>query len=215
MAQDLAALTNMWMLNPTMFDPTQKSNQFSNFNNAPLPWPPTYNTGAAGGPVSAATGKPIQSFLDWQAANPGGMSINSTPQQAQAPARSLPALGSGARAMYDAGYGDWSMLDPMLGHSSIPGQVAGQGQNVTGGMGGATAAPQPSPPPNNWQAALNALANPGNPQTMGATVPQVSGYQPAGGVNQAFLGQAGGRPNMNQNYLSALGAIQGRKPQGM
>ena len=60
MAQNLAQLTDMWMVNPTMFDPTQESNQFSNFNNAALPWPPTLQPGLAGGPVNAATGKPIQ-----------------------------------------------------------------------------------------------------------------------------------------------------------
>ena len=37
MAQNLAQLTDMWMVNPTMFDPTQASNQFSNYNNAALP----------------------------------------------------------------------------------------------------------------------------------------------------------------------------------
>ena len=89
MAQNMAQLTDMWMVNPTMFDPTQASNQFSNYNNAAaLPWPPTYST-AAGGPVNAATGKPIASFQQWQAANPGGMSINSTPGHA------LPAAPAG------------------------------------------------------------------------------------------------------------------------
>ena len=78
-----------------------------------------------------------------------------------------------------------------------------------------TAAPQASAPPNNWQAAINALANPGNPVTQGATVPLAQGYQPAGGINQAFLNQAGAGQGMNQNFLSALAAIQGRRPQGV
>ena len=80
MAQDMSQLTDMMMVNPWMFDPSQQSNQFSNYNNAALPWPPSYNTGA-GGPVNAATGQPIQSFQQWQAQNPGGMSINATPAQ--------------------------------------------------------------------------------------------------------------------------------------
>jgi hypothetical protein len=63
--------------------------------------------------------------------------------------------------------------------------------------------------PNNWMAALNALSNPGNPVTPGATVPMAQGFQPAGGVNTAFLGQA--PMTGNRNFLSALGAIQGRK----
>ena len=86
MANDPNALTNMWMLDPWMFDPTQNSNQFSNYNNAPLPFPPSYNTGPAGGVMNAATGKPIASFAAWQAANPGGTTLNSTPAQPAAPA---------------------------------------------------------------------------------------------------------------------------------
>jgi hypothetical protein len=74
------------------------------------------------------------------------------------------------------------------------------------------AAPQAAPqaPPNNWQAALNALANPGKVQTPGATVPLQTGSQPAGGVNQAWLNQIGSGQGMNQNFISALAAIQGR-----
>ena len=74
-------MTNMWMLDPTMFDPTQKSNQFSLFNDAPLPGP-SYNTGA-GGPTNAM-GQPIPAFQAWMSANPAGMNINNTPAQAQA-----------------------------------------------------------------------------------------------------------------------------------
>jgi hypothetical protein len=45
-------------------------------------------------------------------------------------------------------------------------------------------------------------------------VPQVTGYQPSGGVNNAFLQQAGAGQGMNQNFLSALAAIQARPQQG-
>ena len=90
MAQNLAQLTDQWMVNPTMFDPTQASNAYSNYNNAALPWPPTYNPGLQGGPVNAATGKPIQSFQQWQQQNPGGMSINSTPAAPAAPQPQVP-----------------------------------------------------------------------------------------------------------------------------
>ena len=242
MAQNLAQLTDMWMVNPTMFDPTQASNQFSNYNNAALPWPPSYNTGPAGGPVNAATGRPIQSFQDWMQQNPGGMSINSTPAQpaaqpqAQSPLQpvnvpqglSQPAMGApsvqgglqawGAatpaqrvaampQAVYgtaggNADKGSFGGLGP-IGFTQAPGgggqaPQAGGGQQASGGA------------PNNWQAALNSLANPGNPTTMGANVPQVTGYQPSGGVNQAFLQQAGAGQGMNQNFLAALRGIQGR-----
>jgi hypothetical protein len=205
MAQNLGQLTDMWMVNPTMFDPTQASNQYSNYNGAALPWPPSYNTGA-GGPVNAATGQPIASFQQWQQANPAGMSINSTPSQPQAaaPSSSGPPLGSPASGLYQQGYGDWSQLDPLLGRSSIPGQTAQQSQPQ------AQPAPQAGAAPNNWQAALNALANPGKVTTPGATVPQVTGSQPSGGINNAFLQQAGAGQGMNQGFLSALRAIQNR-----
>jgi hypothetical protein len=219
MAQNLAQLTDQWMVNPTMFDPTQASNQFSNYNAAALPWPPTYNTGLQGGPVNAATGKPIQSFQQWQQANPGGMSINSTP------------AAPGAAPQQQFGGSPWSPGGYGLGMNGANPQIARPG---TPGSGGVPYFPQASPPwpgqmqqqapqaapqaqaggaPNNWQAAINALANPGNPTTMGANVPLVTGSQPAGGVNQAFLQQAGAGQGMNQNFLSALRAIQARPQQ--
>lgn len=212
MAQDLAALTNTWMTNPYMFDPTQKSNAYSNYNNAALPWPPSYNTGA-GGPVNAATGQPIQSFQQWQAANPGGMSINSTPaqpQQQQAPQQAPIRLATTPEGMPP---GQTSLGRGVIGQSWQPQQQMPQ-QQAQSQQGAAGAGAATWQQPNNWQAAINALANPGNPQTMGANVPMVSGSQPAGGINQAFLQQAAGRPGMNQGFLSALKQIQGR-PQGM
>jgi len=211
MAQNLGQLTDMWMVNPTMFDPTQASNQFSNFNNAAIPYPPTYN----GVPVNAATGQPIQSFLDWQKANPGGMSINSTPAQpAPAPARQA-APAASANPYLVGGGQNMSYINPgagVVGYGPQPGNGVGWGGANVGGGGSpaAPAGPQASGPPNNWQAAINALANPGRVQTMGANVPLMTGSQPAGGVNQAFLNQAGAGQGMNQNFLSALRAIQGR-----
>jgi hypothetical protein len=232
MAQNLAQLTDMWMVNPTMFDPTQASNQFSNYNNAALPWPPSYNPGLQGGPVNAATGKPIQSFQQWQQANPGGMSINATPAApAPAPANTgwnQNPVGSPLNPM-----GDWTQLAPQLPGASGQQQanyaynlglggyinpatrqaaMPGAGGNAAGAAGAGGGA-QASAPPNNWQAAINALANPGNPTTMGANVPMVTGSQPAGGVNNAFLQQAGAGQGMNQHFLSALRAIQARPQQ--
>jgi hypothetical protein len=227
MAQNMGQLTDMWMVNPTMFDPTQASNQFSNYNSAALPWPPTYNTGA-GGPVNAATGQPLQSFQQWQQQNPGGMSINSTPQAPQAPspmagynqARSAAEMGAPSNLASAYQMGDQQMSQMMSDMAANPNlaqqrygnlpmfnqmlQQTQQGQGAAGGQQGSGA------PPNNWQAAINALANPGNPVTRGANVPLATGTQPAGGVNQAFLQQAGAGQGMNQNFLSALRAIQGR-----
>jgi hypothetical protein len=213
-------LANQWMANPTLFDPTQQSNQFSLFNNAALPFPPTYN----GAPTNAM-GQPIQSFQQWQQQNPGGVSLNATPAQPD---------NSGQFAFNKALIN--SMGQSMLSNGLMGGQAngGGRGDAYTGlannptygnlihlnalnnamGQTGAQGAAQPQAgggAPNNWQAAINALSNPGNPQTMGANVPLQTGYQPAGGVNQAFLQQAQGQPNMNQGFLSALNAIQGRR----
>lgn len=203
MAQDLAALTNTWMLNPYMFDPSQQSNQFSNYNNQALPWPPTYNTGA-GGPVNAATGQPIQSFQQWQQQNPGGLSLNSTPAQPApqaAPGGHYVQTGGGQYSGGGQNYGQLAGTNAPTQNVWVPNQAPAPQQ---------AAAPQASGPPNNWQAALNALANPGKVTTPGATVPQATGSQPSGGVNQAFLNQAGAGQGMNQNFLSALRAIQAR-----
>ena len=237
MAQDLAALTNTWMLNPTMFDPTQASNQFSNYNNAALPWPPTYNTGA-GGPVNAATGKPIQSFQQWQQQNPGGMVLNNTPAQPQAPqglasVQNNPTPGTpqnlndimsnyGRGDPYGAQGSQMAGLNALMGGVAGPGRYGDQYMNQVGAnyqqsmQPQAQTAPQQTSSwqqPNNWQAAINSLANPGNPVTQGANVPQQTGSQPAGGVNNAFLQQAGAGQGMNQNFLNALRSIQAR-PQG-
>jgi hypothetical protein len=207
-------LTNMMIANPYMFDPTQKSNQFSLYNNQRNPYPPTYN-----GVPTDAKGNPIQSFVDWQQANPGGMSINATPSQPTQPQqpdmmalRNAALTGQpGAALAYGANFAP---------QGSPPGIQLGYGQNFaaftptrnwSGNAAPAAApAPQPQAPPNNWQAALNALSNPGRVTTPGATVALQTGYQPSGGVNQAFLQQAGAGQGMNQNFLSALRAIQGR-----
>jgi hypothetical protein len=227
MAQDLGQLTDMWMVDPTLFDPTQKSNQFSLFNNQALPWPPTYNTGA-GGPVNAATGQPIPSFQQWQAANPGGMSINATPA---APAAQQQTYGlqpsdlAGPSALNPSGnqafgMSEWSGLMSPQARQLYQNQQYAPPGSPRGTTYANMGAPQrqASAPPNNWQAAINSLANPGNPVTQGATVPQVQGYQPSGGINQSFLNQrgygVGGTPQagLNSNFMSALAALQ-RRPQ--
>ena len=192
------------------FDPSQWSNPYSNFQNSPIPFPASY----AGWPTDAM-GNPI--------AKPPGMTLNSSPAPAAAapaPAASLlnnpgpvgPGRMQGQYVQTNPGgmlpsgenYGSSSPTYMPAQYQFMPQQQQQQAPQ---------AAPQASGPPNNWRAALNALSNPGNPQTMGATVPMVQGSQPAGGVNQAFLQQAQGRPGMNQNFLSALQAIQRRPGQ--
>lgn len=285
-------MTNMWMLDPTMFDPTQKSNQFSNFNNKAFPFPATYNDAASsGGGPTDAMGNQIQSYQDWKTANPAGTTINNTQAQPQTQGKSLQDMISSFTPLQQqwwagAPANEKQMAMQMYG---VTGSGSGGGgtaqQAATGGSGGGyspypnaagggdtsafsqylrqqndilstpavdnsgqrgatnngpisdqniaqmrannqtlnqlqqqASAPQQqaqqqqtNAAPNNWQAALNALANPGKVTTPGATVPMVQGYQPAGGVNNAWLQQAQGRPGMNQNFLSALAAIQGRQ----
>jgi len=223
-------LTDMWMVDPTMFDPTQRSNQFSLYNNAALPFPPTYGIGGQG-PVNAATGKPIASY---QAPQPvytpptpatgsyatPGMTLNSS--------NPVDRWNQGMASM--AGYtgGDpqqAALLSAQLGLGPMYYSGGGQ-QQPTGSPG----SPGGWSTPNNWYAALQALSDPTGGQgvqTPGATVPLQQGYQPSGGVNAAFLQQRGwGGPGptggpitpqgggpVNQNFMSALAAIQGRPQQ--
>jgi hypothetical protein len=210
-----------------------------------MPWPPTYST-AAGGPVNAATGKPIASFQQWQAANPGGMVLNNTPAQPQGP-QLMASEGNTLNPQVDSAGNLIPHMSNLASIASNNGQsdpYGAAGANIAaanalmGGLGGggrygdpymnqvAANYQQGQQPqqqggqqtsswqqPNNWQAALSALANPGNPVTQGANAPQMTGSQPAGGVNNAFLQQAGQGQGMNQNFLNALRSIQAR-PQG-
>lgn len=88
----------------------------------------------------------------------------------------------------------------------LMGQGQGQGQQPQQ----QSQSPMPTPP-NNWQTALHAMADPGKVTTGGATVPLAQSFQPAGGVNQAFLNQAGG--GGNRAFQGALAAIQNRQQQ--
>jgi hypothetical protein len=207
---------------PYMFDPSQMSNKYSPYAGVSIPWG-SYNGGSTG--PTDAHGRPIQSYQDaqtahnaWAAANPAQMaaptSLNSNP--------SLPPKGSPARAMYDAGYGDWSQLDPSLGHSSIPqatgsdGMPAGQtnlGRGVTGtswqGPGGGQGMPQQQAAPQTQSqqnpydmnaAYLAALSNPGHVTTPGATVAQSAPPSNQSGVLQQFLANWGGNSKGAGNY---------------
>jgi hypothetical protein len=207
------------------FDPSQWSNPYSNYYGQKLPWPATY----AGTPTNAQ-GQAIQP--------PPGMTLNSTPAQPQAaPAAAGPATGSPAAAMAQAGYGNWSQLDPLLGHSSLPqaqgivgssnttDQGTGFGQSSTPIYGPMQqqpqqqAAPQAAAPsaPNNWQQTLAMLANPGKVTTPGATVPAApaSGGQPTPGVLQNFLANwqpasSGAGSGFTQNFNTILRGLQSK-----
>jgi hypothetical protein len=184
------------------FDPSQWTNPYSNYYGQKLPWPASY----AGTPTNAQ-GQAIQP--------PPGMTLNSTPAQPQAAAPAAqtgPPLGSPASGLYQQGYGDWSQLDPLLGHSSLP-QAAQQAQAAAA----APAASSAAAAPNNWQQTLSLLANPGKVTTPGATVPAApsTGGQPTPGVLQNFLANwqpasSGAGSGFTQNFNTILRGLQSK-----
>jgi hypothetical protein len=202
---------------PFQFDQSQFSNPYSLFKGSALPFPPSY----AGTPTNAL-GQPIQ--------QPPGMTLNSTPQQPQAPAASAQAqipqflpYGGGS------GTGGAAGGENALGSGQVPG-----GQQSLGGymvnpayaiqqmqqQHAAQQAPQAAAPaatPNNWQNTLSMLANPGHVTTPGATVPQAqgsTGVQP--GVLQSFMqnwkpAQSGAGSGFTQNFNTILRGLQAQK----
>jgi hypothetical protein len=194
----MVAKTQFDPQNPdALFSPDQWLNQFSNFNNAALPWPSSY----AGMPTDAM-GNPIQP--------PPGMTINSPPQapaaSAAPAAQTGPPLGSPASGLYQQGYGDWSQLDPLLGRSSLP-QAAQQQAQASAAAPAAASASAPSGP--TYPQILSMLANPGKVTTPGATVPQTASVQPGSANLQSFLknwqpAQSGPGSGFQQNFSTAL-----------
>ena len=189
------------------------------------------------GPATDAMGRPIQSFVDaqaqhdaWDQAHPApqGTTLNSAP--------GLEAQGSQGRAMQDAGYGDWAMLDPTMAQANRPNPTAGAGSvGATSGWnpsnpaskyptagpmagGGSNQAnsgqsgPSQTNPIDMRQAYLDALSNPGNPKMGGATVPQ---SQPLGSPNvmDAFLAQHSGGSKAgnydNSEFFNTLKNLRG------
>lgn len=92
----------------------------------------------------------------------------------------------------------------------LPGAGPGQQQAAAPAAAPAATPLAQAPGGQSFQAYLNALSNPGRVNTPGATVPQATGSQPGGGVNQAWLNQIGQGQGMNQNFINALRGIQGR-----
>ncbi len=210
MADDQNPFTMMGMMQ--MMQP----NPYTAYRGQALPMPGYVGTAFGGSPgPTDAMGRPIKSYQNtqklsdaWNAANPAqpaqGTTLNSNNL-------GLEAKGSSARAMQDAGYGDWGMLDPTLAHSTIPGQTAGPGSvgyqeanydktgpqmmtlganGLTPTSGGSPSAPAPQTNPYDMrQAYLTALSDPQGGRGMktpGAAVPQA---QPLGtpSVLNSFL----------------------------
>jgi hypothetical protein len=104
-----------------------------------------------------------------------------------------------------------------FGAQNAPLQQAMQGYAMGLGRPQQAAPQQAAPPPApaapgglTYPQVLALLANPGKVTTPGANVPVGPSSQPGGGVNNAFLGQAQGKPGMNTNFLNALAALQNR-----
>ena len=215
---------------PYMFSQDQWTNKYSPYKNKGIPWPASY----VGTPTDAH-GNPIQSYLDtqaqhdaWQAAQPktaAPVTLNSNPLTA-----GLEPKGSQARAMQDAGYGDWALLDPMMA-ASRQGQMGGEGSvaattgwnpanpasktgtlpaggvaggnTAGGGASGAAGGTAQTNPYDMNQAYLTALSNPGHVNTPGATVPQSAPPSNQSGVLQQFLAnwdKNGGQSQGAGNY---------------
>ena len=168
------------------------------------------------GVATDAGGNPIKSFTDaqtahdaWDTAHPAAPSQGTTLNSVGA---GLEPAGSPARAMQNAGYGDWALLDPTLA-ASRQGAMGGEGSvaatsgwnpanpmSATGaaaggaaGMGGTTGTAAGAAggtaqtnPVDMRQAYLDALANPGPVTTPGAAIPA---SQPVGSpsVMDSFL----------------------------
>ena len=216
---DLSNVTFQPQNPDALFSPDQWLNQYSLFSNKALPWPSSY----AGAPTDAM-GNPIQSYTD---ANNAAQSnyqaqlaqYNAGQGQQQTPGttlNSVPGASTGGTGLDDVlgamgmtQFGQ-QMAAKGISQRDIAGLIGLPGvQNIGAPQQAAPAGPAPPAPPNMWQATLSALANPGKVTTPGANVPAGPSSQPGAGVNNAFLGQAQGKPGMNQNFLSALAALQG------
>ena len=190
----MVAQTQFDPQNPNaLFSPDQWLNQFSNFNNAALPWPSSYS-----GMPTDAMGKPIQP--------PPGTTLNSSPQAQQpaAPAAQQtyglqPSDLQGSSALNPSGnqafgMANWGgMMSPQAQQAYANQQFspvgAPRGTTYANGGQNAGAAPAaaPSPALNSWQNTMAMLANPGKVTTPGATVPATASTQPGPGALQAFL----------------------------
>jgi hypothetical protein len=158
------------------------------YQNKSLPIP-----GFSGTPTDAQ-GNPIQSYLDWQTANPGGTTLNNTPA---APAASQPQLmGAGNFQKLAEQAQQTAAIDPTTGIAADPTALAQaryyrqmatsmQPQAVTGPAGSGRGYEQ-----------------------VGMMHPATSMYwqDPTGGVaaKNAQQSQGGGGIDMRQAYLNAL-----------
>ena len=180
-------LAMLGMMNPAyLFSSDQLQNQFSNFNNQPFPFPPSY----VGSP-NTATGAPNPNYRPpapvYTPPTPG-TTLNSTPglgspvdrwNQGMAAAAGYTGGDPQRAALLSAQLG----LGPMY-YSGGGGQQQPQAQPASAG-GWST--------PNNWSSVLSALANPGQQQTYGSTARPAPSIIPPAVANMTGGTGAGGR----------------------
>jgi hypothetical protein len=181
---------------PFMFDPSQFSNKFSNYQGQALPWPSQYS-----GVPTDALGRPIQSYLAAQTAAAAPqqappVTLNSTPQSSPFANVQIPQGQNTALAEPFGGLdrSQWNALTPQ---QRGPAQAAMQ--NYQAGIAAA-----PSDP---FVASHN---NPSgfNPQSAGAgamTAAGINGWNQMLSQPQAAAPPAApAGPDMSQAYLAAL-----------
>jgi hypothetical protein len=177
-----------------LFDPTQWSNAYSNYNNQALPWPSRY----AGLPTNSM-GQPI--------ALPAGTTLNSAP--AQPPAAAPQAAPQQGRWISTNGGGGMLPSGQNYG-SDHPTYIPAQYQYLPAQQ--AAAAPQAHPAatsPVDYNTVLSMLANPGKVTTPGATVAQQPNAAPNAAGLQSFLAgwkpaQSGPGSGFQQGFSNAL-----------
>lgn len=219
---------------PYMFDPSQFTNKFSNYQGVALPWPSQYQ-----GTPTDAQGNPIQSYLAAEAANaamPPSTTLNSAPRnqnmgqwainnamlssqygnpKSGVPVDSVLNQMSQNNAAYGVGRQGMGPIEAarlyQIQNSGYPGT---QGPMTgTGGTPGATAGGGGGGI-DMGQAYLNALSNPGHVTTPGATVPQSAPPSGQSNVLQQFLQgwQNKGSPTTgagNYNNAGFFNALKG------
>jgi hypothetical protein len=221
-----------------LFSPDQWTNAYSQFSGKALPWPSSYTgypTDAMGNWITPQADSGIPDYAQWkanQAAAPAaapstpGTTINSNPlladlqaqvnQQTINSANATQSNNTGTFGNVNTGIANYpGAVDAIIGNAKYREQAnqdyaAGKDIGMPQAQPSQQAAPAAASNSLTYPQVLALLANPGKVTTPGATVPAGPSAQPGAGVNNAFLQQAQGRPGMNQGFLSALAALQGR-----
>jgi len=192
---------------PFQFDPSQWSNKYSPYAGVPLP-----SLAAYAGVPTDAHGNPIASYQQAQQAAAAAAAAPPAPpvMPPSTTLNSSPAMATPSPVN--------SLFYGMNPGGSGPGPAfGGTDPAFTPGAAPAAATPPPAPTPagpDMNQAYLAALANPGQVQTPGATVPQAPLPSGQSGVLQQFLQgwQNKGSPTTgagNYNNAGFFNALQG------